>query len=112
MKFLFDENLSRKLVSRLADLYPGSKHVAETGLGESPDRDVWEYAKKAGLAIVSADSDFDEMAMTIGPPPKIIWLRRWAHPTQDAEAVLRTEALRIAEFERDPELGVLILDKK
>ena len=109
---LFVENLSPKLVSRLADLYPGSKHVAEEGLGESPDRDVWEYAKIAGFTIVSADSDFYELAMTIGPPPKIVWLRRWTHPTKDAEVTLRSEALRITEFERDPQLGVLILDKK
>ncbi len=62
--------------------------------------------------IVSADSDFYELATTIGPPPKVIWLRRWIHPTHDAEDLLRRSALRITEFERNPELGVLILDKK
>ena len=112
MKLLFDENLSRKLVSRLADLYPGSMHVADAALVESPDRDVWEFAKANGLLIVSADSDFYELATTIGPPPKVIWLRRWTHPTNDAEDLLRRSALRITEFERDPDLGVLILDKK
>ena len=29
MKLLFDENLSRKLVVRLAELYPDSIHVAQ-----------------------------------------------------------------------------------
>jgi predicted nuclease of predicted toxin-antitoxin system len=69
VKLLFDENLSRKLVSRLADLYPGSVHVAEAGLVESPDREVWEYAKANVFLIVSTDSDFYELATTIGPPP-------------------------------------------
>ncbi len=112
MKLLFDENLSRKIASRLASLYPGSSHVAEAGLIASPDGEVWEFAKENGFVIVSADSDFYELATTVGPPPKVIWLRRWTHPTNDAEDLLRRSALRITHFERDPELGVLILDKK
>ena len=71
-------------------------HVAEAGLIESPDREVWEFAR----------------ATTVGPPPKVIWLRRWMHPTNDAGDLLRRSALRITEFERDPELGILIFDKK
>ncbi|MGO9255200.1 MAG: DUF5615 family PIN-like protein [Bryobacteraceae bacterium] len=45
MKLLFDENLSRKLVVRLGELYPEPAHVAEAGLLESPDRGIWEFAK-------------------------------------------------------------------
>jgi predicted nuclease of predicted toxin-antitoxin system len=111
VKLLLDENLSRKLVVRLAELYPDSSHVAEVGLLASPDREVWEYAKTRNFVIVSADSDFYELATTIGPPPKVVWLRRWTHPTRDAEQVLRREAIRITEFAADPELGVLVLDR-
>jgi predicted nuclease of predicted toxin-antitoxin system len=111
VKLLLDENLSRKLVVRLAELYPGSAHVAEAGLLASPDRGVWEYAKTGNFVIVSADSDFYELATTIGPPPKVVWLRRWTHPTRDAERVLRREAIRITEFAADPDLGVLVLDR-
>ena len=32
VKLVLDENLSRKLVARLADLYPRSAHVADVGL--------------------------------------------------------------------------------
>jgi len=111
VKLLFDENLSRKLVTRLADLYPDSVHVAEAGLLESSDREIWEYAKAGNFVIVSTDSDFYELATTIGPPPKVVWLRRWTHPTRDAERVLRREAIRITEFAADPELTVLVLDR-
>ncbi len=111
MKLLFDENLSRKLVVRLAELYPASAHVAEADLLESPDREIWEFAKAGNFVIVSTDSDFYELATTIGPPPKVVWLRRWTHPTRDAERVLRREAVRITEFVADPELGVLVLDR-
>jgi len=77
VKLLFDENLSRKLVIRLAELYPESAHVAEADLLESPDRGIWEFAKAQDFVIVSTDSDFYELATTIGPPPKVVWLRRW-----------------------------------
>jgi len=110
VKLLFDENLSRKLVVRLAELYPDSAHVVEFDLLESPDREIWELAKASGFVIVSTDSDFYELATTIGPPPKVIWLGRWTHPTRDAERILRREAIRITEFSADPELGVLVLD--
>jgi predicted nuclease of predicted toxin-antitoxin system len=66
VKLLFDENLSRKLVARLADLYPGSIHVVHAGLLEKPDAVIWDYAKANDFLIVSADSDFYEFATTLG----------------------------------------------
>ena len=109
MKLLFDENLSRRLVARLAELCPNSAHVADAGLLESRDSEICAFAK-AGFVIVTADSDFYELATTIGPPPKVVWLRRWTHPTRDGEMVLRRDAIRITEFAADPDLAVLVLD--
>jgi predicted nuclease of predicted toxin-antitoxin system len=60
---------------------------------------------------VSADLDFYDLATTLGPPPKVVWLRRWVHPTADAERTLRREAIRISEFVDNPELAVLVLDR-
>jgi predicted nuclease of predicted toxin-antitoxin system len=78
---------------------------------ESPDREIWELAKAGNFVIVSTGSDFYELATTIGPPPKVVWLRRWMHPTRDAERLLRREAIRITELAADPEFGVLVLDR-
>jgi len=111
VKLLFDENLSRKLVVRLAELYPESIHVAAADLLGSSDREIWEFAKAGNFVIVSTDSDFCELATAIGPPPKVVWLRRWPHPTRDAERALRREAIRSTEFAADPELGVLVPDR-
>jgi predicted nuclease of predicted toxin-antitoxin system len=44
MKLLFDENLSYKLVSLLADLFPDSLHVRDAGLKAADDHLVWQYA--------------------------------------------------------------------
>jgi predicted nuclease of predicted toxin-antitoxin system len=38
MKLLFDQNLSPRLVERLASIYPGSSHVEKVGLGKELDR--------------------------------------------------------------------------
>lgn len=110
MKLLFDENLSRRLVALLADLYPGSSHVVHAGLAHSPDTAIWDYAKSEEFAIVTTDADFFELATVFGPPPKVIWLRRWNHPTKNAELVLRREAVRIAEFEANRTRGLLVLE--
>jgi predicted nuclease of predicted toxin-antitoxin system len=112
VKLLFDENLSRKLVARLSELYPDSAHVAEFDLLERPDREIWDFAGKENFIIVTADADFYELAAALGPPPKIVWLRRWTHPTRDAEFLLRRDAIRITEFAADPALGFLLLDRQ
>ena len=109
MKLLLDENLSHRLVRRIADLFPDSAHIATEGLLHAPDAIVWEYAKANGFAIVTADADFYELATTLGPPPKVIWLRGCDYPTAVAELLIRSPSIRIAEFLEEPERAVLIL---
>jgi predicted nuclease of predicted toxin-antitoxin system len=69
VKLLFDENLSRRLVGRLSDLFPGSSHAFFEGLLQTPDSGVWEYAKAHGFTVVTADADFYELSTMFGPPP-------------------------------------------
>jgi predicted nuclease of predicted toxin-antitoxin system len=109
---LLDENLSRKLVRRLADLFPGSDHVCFAGLLQADDYLIWEYAKSNGYCLVTADADFYELATTLGSLPKVIWLRGCDYPTAEAEDRIRGQAIRIADFLDDPEKAVLILRKK
>ncbi|HYI95639.1 MAG TPA: DUF5615 family PIN-like protein [Bryobacteraceae bacterium] len=97
---------------RLAELYPGSIHVADCDLLSRPDGEIWAFANQEGFVIVSTDADFYELATTFGPPPKVVWLRRWTHPTRDAEFVLRRDAIRLTEFVADPDLGILVLDRE
>jgi predicted nuclease of predicted toxin-antitoxin system len=106
VKLLFDENLSRRLVDRLADLFPGSTHE---GLLQTPDIDVWNWAKANGFSIATADADFYELATAFGPPPKVVWLRGCDYPTAVAERLIRGQAIRVGEFLDDAERAVLIL---
>lgn len=75
MKLLFDQNLSRRLVSRLASAFPESAHVAEIGLDQATDEEIWTHAGAGGFVVVSKDADFRQLAFLHGPPPKVVWLR-------------------------------------
>jgi predicted nuclease of predicted toxin-antitoxin system len=112
MKLLLDENLSRRLLEDIKDLFPGSAHLVHVGLSTgTPDKQVWDYAGKNGFAILTADTDFVTLANTLGPPPKVILLEHCDYPTSIATQVIRSNANLIYKFERrrDP---LLILRKQ
>ena len=96
-------------MGRLADLFPESIHVFQTGLARftSDDR-IWTYARENGLAIVTADSDFVGMAQRYGGPPKFVRLENCNYKTSRVEELLRRNALRITELDNSPR-GVLVL---
>jgi predicted nuclease of predicted toxin-antitoxin system len=94
VKLLFDENLPPRLIQFVVDVFPGSIHVHDCGLGNSDDGAVWEYAKSNGFAIVSRDSDFQDRSVIFGDPPKVIWLRV-ANCSTDTVARLLINALPV-----------------
>ena len=106
---LFDENLSPRLVDRLADIYPGSAHVSSIGLGNALDKAVWEYARQNDFMVVTKDADFSEMSLVSGFPPKVIWIRRGNCSTRDIENLLRESFQAIVALSDDPALGILTL---
>ena len=109
MKLLFDQNLSPRLVGRLADLYPDSVHVSTIGLDCASDDEVWEYARKNDCFIVTKDVDYSDLSLIRGFPPRIIWLRLGNCSTREAEAALRRHYQAIQLLSTDPQSGVLII---
>lgn len=109
MKLLFDENLSHRLVSLLADLFPDSVHVRDIGLKAADDIRVWDYAKTDDLIIVSKDSDMHDRSFLFGYPPKVIWIRLGNCSTSDAEKLLRHEYETIETFYKDDYASFLTL---
>lgn len=75
MKLLLDENLSRRIVPALQTNYPKSSQVALLGLEAEDDKSLWEYAKQHDYVVVTQDSDFHEMSVLYGFPPKVVWLK-------------------------------------
>ncbi|MBE9216773.1 DUF5615 family PIN-like protein [Plectonema cf. radiosum LEGE 06105] len=109
MKILFDQNLSRKLVKRLADIFPNASHVQFHGLTEASDSEIWEFAKNQEFCIVTQDADYAERSRLYGSPPKIIWLRCGNVPTSQVEYILRTGIEAIEELMHNPILDCLEL---
>jgi predicted nuclease of predicted toxin-antitoxin system len=109
VSLLFDQNLSRRLPALLAAELPGSEQVLLAGLARTDDQTIWAYAASHGLAVVSKDSDFEQLSLALGSPPKFIWLRVGNGPTRDVEALVRARAADIRVFLADPSSSVLEL---
>jgi predicted nuclease of predicted toxin-antitoxin system len=84
-------------------------HVRDVGLKQAVDRGIWEWASQNSYTVVTADADFVAMAARSGPPPEVVHLERCDFPLQVIEELLRQNAIRNSEFERNPDLGSLVL---
>ena len=104
MKLLFDQNLSRRLPQRLADLFPGSVHVIGLGFDRASDIEIWDFAQKNDYCIVTQDVDFSERSKLRGAPPKVVWLRCGNCKPDRVEAILRKNAVLLGELATDAAL--------
>jgi len=69
--YLFDENLPNRL-----RFSPSLPNVPVSRVGRNPsDSQVWEFARKQDLVIVSKDADFSDRIITNSPPPRVVHLR-------------------------------------
>jgi predicted nuclease of predicted toxin-antitoxin system len=109
VKLLFDQNLSPKLVKRLAELYPNSNHVYNLGIDRSDDEEMREYARRNDFVIVTKDADFSDLSILLGFPPKVIWIRRGNCSTSAIESMLRDRSADIEAIGRDDIMGILTL---
>ncbi|HKK81590.1 MAG TPA: DUF5615 family PIN-like protein [Prolixibacteraceae bacterium] len=74
MRFLFDQNISHRILKIIPETYAESTTVKNEGLINATDKEIWDYAKK-NYIIVTQDSDFNDLNSLYGFPPKIFWLR-------------------------------------
>jgi predicted nuclease of predicted toxin-antitoxin system len=98
MNLLFDESLSPRLVLLLRDLFPGSESALRNGLARIGDRGILKYAAEWDFVLVSTDRDFAVLVKDF-PGAKVAILRSCDYPTDLAAAVLRRNAIRVAELE-------------
>ncbi|MDE0447226.1 MAG: DUF5615 family PIN-like protein [Spirochaetaceae bacterium] len=109
VQLLFDEQLSERLCSLLADVLPDSLHVREPDAGGAPDTQVWQLARERGCVIVTKDEDFHRLSVLRGAPPKVVWLRTGNGTTEDVANLLRRHAPTIQRFAGEPRTSVLEL---
>jgi len=109
MKLLFDQNLSPRLPRLLAAEFPGSAHVREFGLARAADPVVRAHAATEGFVITSKDVDFQQRALLLGPPPKVIWVRLGNCLTASVGSLLRSNRAKLLAFEADPVASFIAL---
>jgi predicted nuclease of predicted toxin-antitoxin system len=81
MKLLLDQNISYRLVNKLQNEFPNSKHVNQVNLINSLDIEILRYAHKNDYVLITYDEDFYELSLNQPANPKIVWLRRGNLPT-------------------------------
>ena len=104
---LFDQNISFRIIKEILPVFPGSKQIREVGLEGKQDREVWGWAKTNGFTLVSFDSDFADLSLLFGFPPKVIWLRFGNSSTSKIAAVLTQKNKEIQIFLKNEVEGIL-----
>ena len=89
MRLLFDQNLSHRLPGLVQDLYPGSLHTRLALRQDAKDEEIWEFASRHDLIIISKDVDFGELSRRRGHPPKVIRLTTGNCTVNRVERLLR-----------------------
>ena len=74
MKLLFDQNISFRILKYVPSEIMAS-HVKNEGLINAQDFEIWKFAKSNDYTIVTQDSDFNDLFLINGFPPKIIWFK-------------------------------------
>lgn len=105
MRFLFDQNISHRILKLIPDKYSDSTTVKKEGLINASDKEIWEHAKSNNYLIVTQDSDFNDLNLLYGFPPKIIWIRTGNLKTQSIVDILIDYFVELDKFINDPNYG-------
>lgn len=101
MRLLFDQNISFRVVKKLKTVFPECKHVSDMGLNNCDDQEIWLFAHLNNYIIVTFDSDFFDISLINGTPPKIIWLRKGNLNTTEIADLLFANKSVIFDFVND-----------
>jgi predicted nuclease of predicted toxin-antitoxin system len=110
VKLLFDQNISYRIVKSIEHSFPASEQVRKLGLEDSSDKAIWEFAQKNAFTIVTFDSDFYDLSLLHGHPPKLIWIRSGNSTTKNLANILTNKLTQIKSFIEDQEWGCLEID--
>ena len=109
MRILLDQNLSPKLIRKLADIFPGLESVYHHNLIGTADPLIFRWTQQQGIhVIINSERDFVELAERLGSLPKVICIRKCDFPSSVIEQLIRREAIRLYDFLQS-DRAVLIL---
>jgi predicted nuclease of predicted toxin-antitoxin system len=110
MKLLFDQNISFRIINKIALVYPNSEQVRRLQLENSSDLEIWTFAKNNNYTIITFDSDFFDLTNLYGHPPKIIWLKTGNTSTKEIAQLLINKVDLIKEFVENDEIACLEIE--
>ncbi len=110
IKLLLDENISFKVAKGIKEFFEEVNHLSDLRLINSSDIDIWQYAKNNHYSIITFDSDFIDLSLLYGFPPKVIWLRMGNSSSIEVISKLRASQLIINDFLINPENAFLELN--
>lgn len=107
-KFLIDANLPFNVRE-----WSGEEYLHVRNLDERlSDSQIWEYARKNFLSIVTQDSDFSHRMIISEPPPKVIHIRLGNMRLKDFKNFVELNWPEILRLNQDHKLVNVYLDKK
>jgi predicted nuclease of predicted toxin-antitoxin system len=75
MRFLIDAQLPPALARWIESLGHKAEHVADIGMNDANDREIWLWARETNAIIISKDSDFVTLVTLEENCPPVIWIR-------------------------------------
>jgi predicted nuclease of predicted toxin-antitoxin system len=114
LKFLLDENISRRIIPLIRNEFPDVLDLfSYTSQSKLPisDHTVWRLAKENAAHIITRDDDFLKLSMLFGFPPKVICLQVGNVRNTILAEILLANAEKIRQFVENQDLGFLILKK-
>ncbi|MCL2435724.1 MAG: DUF5615 family PIN-like protein [Lentimicrobiaceae bacterium] len=107
---LLDANLSWRSLTVLKNHYADCYHVDDVGLSiPAKDTEIWDYAKKRNMLIVTNDEDFLYLSTLKDFPPKVLLLRTGNQSRKFIEETLINMKKQIQIFMESSEYGILEL---
>ena len=107
---LLDANLSWRSIATLKNHYDDCFHVDDIGLSiPAKDTEIWNYARKNGMIVVTNDEDFLHLFLLKGAPPKILLLKTGNQSRKFIEQILINKKDQIKTFVESSEYGILEL---
>lgn len=104
---MLDQNISPKIVKQLEHILPDAKQVRHLGLENASDIEIFEFAKNNDYTIVTFDSDFVDLNVIKGFPPKIIWLKTGNLTTKSISELIHKNIPIIKNFLKSEENEIL-----
>jgi len=110
ISLLLDANLSWRSVAILKAHFDDCCHVDDIGLSvPAKDTEIWNYARKQEMVIVTNDDDFLHLSTIRGFPPKVLLLRTGNQSRKFIEQLLIKTEKQIKTFIESPEYGIIEL---